>query len=120
MSASPCASSAEAVARQPAGRRLRIGLVVCSMDWHARRLMRAFTALGAMPAPVLLTGCGFATTSPTGLTIDGFGTGVPDAILVRDMAGASFEAVTLRLGILHAAREVGVLVWNDARAIERC
>jgi RimK family alpha-L-glutamate ligase len=28
--------------------------------------------------------------------------------------------VTLRLGILHAAREAGVLVWNDARAIERC
>jgi tetrahydromethanopterin:alpha-L-glutamate ligase len=28
--------------------------------------------------------------------------------------------VTLRLGILHALREAGVLVYNDARAIERC
>src|SRR5262249_50741891 len=28
--------------------------------------------------------------------------------------------VTLRLGILHALRESGVTVWNDARAIERC
>jgi RimK family alpha-L-glutamate ligase len=45
---------------------------------------------------------------------------LPDAILVRDMAGGSFEAVTLRLGVLHAAGEAGVLVWNDARAIERC
>jgi RimK family alpha-L-glutamate ligase len=36
------------------------------------------------------------------------------------MAGGTFEAVTLRLGVLHAAREAGVLVWNDARAIERC
>jgi RimK family alpha-L-glutamate ligase len=36
------------------------------------------------------------------------------------MSGGSFEAVTLRLGILHAARELGVMVWNDARAIERC
>jgi RimK family alpha-L-glutamate ligase len=55
-----------------------------------------------------------------GLAIDGFGDRLPDAVLVRDMAGGSFEAVTLRLGILHAAREAGVLVWNDARAIERC
>jgi RimK family alpha-L-glutamate ligase len=90
------------------------------MDWHARRLTRAFAALGAMATPIRLTACGFATAGPTGLTIDGFGTGLPDAILVRDMAGASFEAVTLRLGILHAAREAGVPVWNDARAIERC
>jgi RimK family alpha-L-glutamate ligase len=113
-------SSPEAVALQPAGRPLRIGLAICSEDWHARRLARAFTALGAMAAPIRLTACGFATTSPTGLVLDGFGTGLPDAIIIRDMAGASFEAVTLRLGILHAAREVGVLVWNDARAIERC
>jgi RimK family alpha-L-glutamate ligase len=36
------------------------------------------------------------------------------------MSGGSFEAVTKRLGVLHALRERGVLVWNDARAIERC
>jgi RimK family alpha-L-glutamate ligase len=36
------------------------------------------------------------------------------------MSGGSFEAVTKRLGVLHALRELGVLVWNDARAIERC
>ncbi|MGH7153742.1 MAG: ATP-grasp domain-containing protein, partial [Acetobacteraceae bacterium] len=32
----------------------------------------------------------------------------------------SFEEVTRRLGILHALRELGIPVWNDARAIERC
>jgi RimK family alpha-L-glutamate ligase len=90
------------------------------MDWHARALTRAFAALGAATAPVQLTACGFATGSATGLVIDGFGDRLPDAVLVRDMAGGSFEAVTLRLGILHAAREAGVMVWNDARAIERC
>jgi glutathione synthase/RimK-type ligase-like ATP-grasp enzyme len=40
--------------------------------------------------------------------------------MVRSMSGGTFEAVTLRLGILHALRECGVTVWNDARAIERC
>jgi tetrahydromethanopterin:alpha-L-glutamate ligase len=113
-------SSPEAVARRPAARRLHIGLVVCGMDWHARVLTRAFAALGAASAPVKLTACGFATANPAGLMIDGFRAGLPDAIFVRDMAGGSFEAVTLRLGILHAAREAGVLVWNDACAVERC
>lgn len=113
-------ASPQAVARRPADPRLRIGLVVCSMDWHARALTRAFAARGEKAAPVRLTACGFATARPAGLDIDGFHDGLPDVILVRDMAGASFEAVTLRLGILHAARESGVLVWNDARAIERC
>ena len=36
------------------------------------------------------------------------------------MSGGTFEAVTMRLGVLHALRELGVPVWNDARAIERC
>jgi RimK family alpha-L-glutamate ligase len=113
-------SSPEALAQRLTARHLRIGLVVCSMDWHARVLTRALAALGATSAPIMLTACGIATSSATGLAIDGLGAGLPDAILVRDMSGGSFEAVTLRLGILHAAREVGVTVWNDARAIERC
>jgi tetrahydromethanopterin:alpha-L-glutamate ligase len=113
-------SSPEAVAQRLTAGRLHIGLVVCSMDWHARVLTRALAALGATSAPIMLTACGIATSNATGLAIDGLGAGLPDAILVRDMSGGSFEAVTLRLGVLHAAREVGVAIWNDARAIERC
>src|SRR6266849_9245995 len=112
--------SPEAVATQPAARRPHVGLVVDNLDWHARALSRALAALGAATAPIRLTACGFATSSPTGLTIDGLGTALPDAIVVRSMSGGSFEAVTLRLGILHAARDLGVMVWNTARAIERC
>ena len=112
--------SLEAIATKPAARRPHVGLVIDHMDWHARALSRALTALGATSAPIRLTACGFATLSATGIAIDGFGAGPPDAILVRSMSGGSFEAVTLRLGILHAARELGVMVWNDARAIERC
>jgi RimK family alpha-L-glutamate ligase len=97
----------------------KIGLVVCSVDWHARALARGFAAHGAAMTPVRLAACGLSASAPSGIVIAGF-TAVPDAIMVRDMAGGTFEAVTLRLGILHAAREAGVLVWNDARAIERC
>jgi RimK family alpha-L-glutamate ligase len=38
---------------------------------------------------------------------------------VRGIAGGTFEQVTKRLGVLHALREFGVPVYNDARAIER-
>src|SRR5262249_40220917 len=112
--------SADAIAIEPVAWRPHVGLVVGDMDWHARELTRALTALGSTSTPIGLTACGFATPSATGLAIDGFRAGLPDAILVRSMSGGSFEAVTLRLGILHAARELGVMVWNDARAIERC
>jgi len=40
-------------------------------------------------------------------------------VLVRGIAGGSFEQVTKRLGVLHALRELGIAVYNDARAIER-
>jgi len=101
-------------------RRLRVGLVVDQMDWHARELSHAFKCRGANVVPVRLPSCGVATSSRSGLAIDGFGDRLPDAVFVRTMSGGTFEAVTLRLGILHAARELGVMVWNDARAIERC
>ena len=99
---------------------LRVALVVCAVDWHARALARAFAAHGAAMTPVRLTACALSAPAPGGVAIEGFDAALPDAVMVRDMAGGSFEAVTLRLGILHAAREAGVLVWNDARAIERC
>ena len=97
--------SPEAITTQPANRRPRVGLVVDNLDWHARALSRGLAALGAATTPIRLTACGFATSSSTGLTIDGLGTALPDAIVVRSMSGGSFEAVTLRLGILHAAGE---------------
>src|SRR5262245_33915877 len=97
----------------------RVALVVDRTDWHARELIAAFAALGVRVTPVTLPSCAIETDRASGLRIDGF-EGLPDAVLVRSMSGGTFEAVTLRLGVLHALRELGVPVWNDARAIERC
>jgi len=107
-----------AAERPPSGP--SVGLVIDRMDWHARELTAALLARGAGVVPVRLPACGFATQSASGLHIDGYGDTLPDAVIVRTMSGAGFEVVTLRLGILHALRELGVMVWNDARAIERC
>src|SRR6266480_1567764 len=97
-----------------------VGLVIDSIDWHARQLIAALSSRGVETVPVQLSSCGMATASASGLHIDGFGKTLPDAVVVRTMSGGTFEAVTLRLGVLHALRELGVTVWNDARAIERC
>jgi RimK family alpha-L-glutamate ligase len=97
-----------------------IALVTDLNDWHTRALSKAFAALGAQARPVMLPACRFDTTSANRLILPDFGAGLPDAVLVRDMSGGSFEAVTMRLGILHALQEIGILVWNNARAIERC
>src|SRR5215471_4047943 len=98
----------------------RIALVVDRLDWHARALTSAFAGLGARALAVALPSCAIDTGVPCALTIPGFGHRLPDAVMVRSMSGGTFEAVTLRLGVLHALRELGVMVWNDARAIERC
>jgi tetrahydromethanopterin:alpha-L-glutamate ligase len=97
-----------------------VALVVEGMDWHARVLTKAFAALGVRTTTVSLQSCAIETERAFGLNIAGLGDRLPDAVLVRTMSGGTFQAVTLRLGILHALRDVGVLVWNDARAIERC
>lgn len=99
---------------------MRIALAVDELDWHARALLRGFAAEGAECVPLVLACCAFDTGVPHGLVLPGFGNALPDAVLVRAISAGSFEEVTRRLGILHALRERGVRVWNDARAIERC
>jgi RimK family alpha-L-glutamate ligase len=97
-----------------------VAVVTDRVDWHARELLRALAEQGARAVPMRLTACAICTGSRSGLILDRLGASLPDAVFVRSMAGGTFEAVTLRLGILHALRDMGVTVWNDARAIERC
>jgi tetrahydromethanopterin:alpha-L-glutamate ligase len=89
-------------------------------DWHGKSLIRAFKRRGIRPLVAPLSLCGFSTETATGLAIPGLGDMRPDGAFVRFIPGGSFEQVTLYLGLLHALRELGVTVWNDARAIERC
>jgi tetrahydromethanopterin:alpha-L-glutamate ligase len=98
----------------------RIALASDAFDWHARAITHALRTLGAEVVRLSLPAAGFATEARRGLDLPGFDGALPDAVLVRAIAAGSFEAVTRRLGVLHALRELGVPVWNDARAIERC
>jgi tetrahydromethanopterin:alpha-L-glutamate ligase len=89
-------------------------------DWHGKSLLRAFKRRGIAPLLAPLNECGFSTETATGLAIPGLGDHRPEGAFVRFVPGGSFEEVTLYLGVLHALHELGVTVWNDARAIERC
>ena len=89
-------------------------------DWHGKSLSRAFKRRGITPLLAPLNQCGFSTETATGLAIPGLGDRLPKGAFVRFVPGGRFEEVTLYLGVLHALRELGVVVWNDARAIERC
>ena len=80
----------------------------------------AFAAAGARVERVDLAECGFDTKSASGLALPLLRSRLPDAVHVRTMSAGSFEAITKRLGVLHALAKLGVAVWNDAPAIERC
>jgi RimK family alpha-L-glutamate ligase len=112
--------SPDGIARKAAPPAPRIALVSDRHDWHARELIKALAVAGARATLIRLEDCGIETDHPHGLHLPGFLDRLPDAIFVRCLSGGSFEAVTVRLGVLHALRGCGVPVINDARAIERC
>jgi RimK family alpha-L-glutamate ligase len=90
-------------------------------DWHCRRLATALTQQGAPVVIETLRACRFRLGGPgTGIEIPALEGRLPDAAIVRAIPNGSFEQVTFRLSLLHALRELGVRVVNDARAIERC
>lgn len=103
-----------------AGSGPQIALFIDRFEWHAREMLRAFNRLGARCVPMRLSACSFDTRRPSGLAVPGFGARLPDFALVRAIGLGSFEAITLRLGLLHAMIEQGVPVTNSARAIECC
>jgi tetrahydromethanopterin:alpha-L-glutamate ligase len=113
-------SSSDISDAAPSGPRIALFVEDGSGDWHARRLKRAMEARGAHVFTTTLSSCAFDTSCPSGLDIPGFNGLLPDGAFVRSVSTGSLEQITFRLGILHALRESGVRVWNDARAIERC
>ncbi len=87
---------------------------------RANGLTLALRRRGAMVATAALSDIAFDSTASNGLTFPRFGRRLPDAVLVRSIAAGSFEAITRRLGMLHALEKMGVPVWNAPGAIERC
>lgn len=97
----------------------RVAVFTDKLDWHVDHTLAAFRALGATPVAVRLSACRIDTTRPHGLAIPGF-RDLPDLAIVRAIGDGSLEAITMRLGVLHALEALGTPLLNGARAIERC
>ncbi len=104
----------------PGGPRIALFLEEEAGHWHVRRLAEAMRRRGAGVVVTSLPRCAFDTRLPSGIDIPGFDGALPDGVFVRSISAGTLEQITFRLGLLHALRESGVRVWNDARAIERC
>lgn len=98
----------------------RILVVSDNSDARSKGLAKSLRRRGAIAMTAPLAAIAFDTRSPSGLAIPDFGLRLPDAVLVRSIAAGSFEAITRRLGVLHALGRLSVPVWNSAQAIERC
>ncbi|WP_407520019.1 ATP-grasp domain-containing protein [Methylobacterium oryzisoli] len=98
---------------------MRIALAADNGAWHKARLGAALARLGAEPVLVSLADVTIATGAGEPLRVLGFFDGLPDGVLLRTIAGGTFEATTLRLGVLHALVAAGTVVWNSPTAIER-
>ncbi|WP_330083547.1 RimK family alpha-L-glutamate ligase [Methylocystis iwaonis] len=97
----------------------RVAVFTDKLDWHVEHTLAAFRALGATPVAVRLSACRIDSSRPHGLAIPGFHA-LPDLVVVRAIGDGSLEAITMRLGVLHALEALGVPLVNSARSIERC
>jgi RimK family alpha-L-glutamate ligase len=98
----------------------KIAIVTDEPGWHGAQLRRAFAAQGWATVYVSLADCGLDLERYWhGLVLPGFEQKLPAGVFVRGVPGGTLEQVVLRLDVLHALRELGVPVYNDARAIER-
>lgn len=98
----------------------RIAILTDDPGWHGAELHKAFGKRGFECTNASLTDCYFEIgTDKKSLSIPGFEQHLPDGVFVRGVPGGSLEEVVFYLDILHALREVDIMVYNDVRAIER-
>ena len=99
---------------------LVIGIATDRTQAHVQDVCTALAGRGARGVPFRLADCAFDSAAPAGLRLPGFADALPDAVFVRAIEGGGFEAVTRRLGILHALGTLGVPAVNSAKAMENC
>jgi len=89
-------------------------------DRQVRQLQSSLGRRGFDVLALHLADIAFDTRYPSGIAVPGLHAALPTGVIVRSVSSGSFEAITRRLGLLHAFALLGVPVWNSAKAIERC
>ncbi len=99
----------------------RIAIITDDPGWHGKELHIAFEAQGYSCTNVSLTECSIdiSKQSTNSICMPGFEDQLPDGVFVRGVPGGTLEEVVFYLDILHALQELKILVYNNARAVER-
>lgn len=98
----------------------RIPVFTDDPGWHGKRLREAFAARGREAVFISLKDCALdLVPGKPGVHIPGFEDELPQGVFVRGVPGGTLQQVIARLDILHALKLLNVIVYNDARAIER-
>ena len=98
----------------------QIAIVTDDPGWHGKELTTALEHHGLGAHYLTLTACQF-TFDNTDMMVrmPGFEHRLPLGVFVRGVPGGSLEQVIFRLDILHALVNLGIVVYNEPRAIER-
>lgn len=99
----------------------KIAIITDEPGWHGKELHLAFEAKDYHCKNVSLTECSIdiSKQSKNCIRIAGFEDDLPDGVFVRGVPGGTLEEVVFYLDILHALQELNILVYNNARAVER-
>ena len=98
-----------------------IAIITEDPGWHGKELHDAYRRKGYQCTNVSLKDCYFDVVAPKSrcLFIPGFEKDLPNGVFVRGVPGGTLEEVVFYLDILHALQELNILVYNNARAVER-
>ena len=98
----------------------QIAIVTDDPGWHGKELTVALEHHGLRAHYLTLTACQFVFDN-TGMVVrmPGFEHRLPLGVFVRGVPGGTLEQVIFRLDILHALVNLGIVVYNEPRAIER-
>jgi tetrahydromethanopterin:alpha-L-glutamate ligase len=87
--------------------------------WHGAQLASALAARGVEAVFVSLQDCVIdLSAEKSSIKVPSFDT-LPKAVFVRGIASGTLQQITTRLNALHMLKMLGVLVYNDGKAIER-
>ena len=87
--------------------------------WHGAQLASALALHGVEAVFVSLQDCVIDLSAEKPNIIIPNINKLPKAVFVRGIAGGTLQQITTRLNILHALKMLGVIVYNDGKAIER-
>ncbi|MEM7401878.1 MAG: ATP-grasp domain-containing protein [Pseudomonadota bacterium] len=104
----------------------KVAIITDDPGWHGKELHLAFEAKDYFCINVSLTQCSMNIGSTdvnsqlrNSIRMPGFEDELPDGVFVRGVPGGTLEEVVFYLDILHALQELNILVYNNARAVER-